>query len=364
MGRKKIVKVLAIDGGGIRGVIPATFCAHLETITGCTVPMWKLFDFIVGTSTGGAITMLLTRPDPVRPGRARFTAQDCVNLYLQHGKDLFYAPPEYMANNAYHLAPEIPESSIVDTLQKFLPKPDCELKDALTDVAVTAYDLITRKPLMFSSLLAKKNPDGNFYMRDVVQASAAFPGLFAAAEITSVGGNRSLLCIDGGMSGNSPIVQSYAYAFMATKHPELLFAPAEQAAGAVPDFAWEGFKGPMPMIFAQPDPDIQVIVVSLGTGHYLSRIPYDTARPWGFLQWGAIVTDVMFDATTYTAEYEARKLLDKKNYFRFQVNLPATLSGMADPSHVETLHKLADKAISPGGRLYREFQRLQKALAG
>jgi hypothetical protein len=363
LGAKKVIKVLAIDGGGIRGVIPATFCQHLETITGSTVPMWKLFDFIVGTSTGGIMTMLLTRPDPDNPGRAKFSAADCVNLYLKRGKDLFYAPPEYILKNAYHLFPEVPDSSVVKTLQNYLPLPSCELKQALTEVAVTTYDLTTSKPLMFSSFAAKKYPAANFYMRDVAQASSAYPGLFAAVSIKGVAGGRSLLCIDGGMSGASPIVQSYAFAYMVTKHPELLFAPPAPPSTTVPDSGLEAFLGPMPLIFADRDPDLQIIVVSLGTGKYLAPVPYETTNPWGFLQWGAVVTDVMFNATACTAEAEAGILLDKSNYFRFQIDLPGELSGMATVNDVGILNRIADKAISPGGAVYAEYQRLQKALA-
>jgi hypothetical protein len=310
------------------------------------------------------MTMLLTRPDPDHPGQAKFSAADCVNLYLQYGKDLFYATPDYILKNAYHLFPEFPESSVVKTLQNYLPIPGCELKQALTEVVVTTYDLITRKPLMFSSLAAKKYPVANFYMRDVAQASSAFPGLFPAANIKSVGGGRSLLCIDGGMSGASPIVQSYAFAYMATKHPELLFAAPEPALSSerLAEFALEVFEGPMPLIFADRDPNLQIIVVSLGTGRYHAPVPYDTANPWGFLQWGAVITDVMFNATACTAEDEAGMLLDKSNYFRFQIDLPGELSGMATVSDVGILNRIADKAISPGGAVYAEYQRLQQRL--
>lgn len=228
MGQKKIVKVLAIDGGGIRGVIPATFCKHLEAITGSSVPMWQLFDFIVGTSTGGIMTMLLTRPDPDHPDQAKFSADDCVNLYVDHGKDLFSAPADYTAKNANNELPQFPESAVVTTLQAYLPKPGCELKQALTQVAVTAYDLTGRYPVLFSSFMANKSPVENFYMRDVAQATSAFPGLFAAAAITSVGGDQSLLCIDGGMSGASPILQGYMWASQVTRAPESVTATAKK----------------------------------------------------------------------------------------------------------------------------------------
>lgn len=322
--------------------------------------MWKLFDFIVGTSTGAVMTMLLTRPDPDHPGQAKFSADDCVNLYLDMAKDLFFAPPAYTAANTAHMMPEFPESSVVDTLQNYLPKPGCELKQALTEVAVTAYDLTSRQPLLFTSFAAKKNSGDNFYMRDVAQASSAFPGLFPAAAITSVSGDRSLLCIDGGMSGANPILQGYAYATAVTRAPESILAGLEQMLSSIIP---GGFRVPLPLIFAEPDPDLQVIVVSLGTGHYLAPIPYDTASPWGFAQWNLLMPDVMFDATTHTADEEAQTFLGIQNYFRFQVDLPAALSGTATVDDVGMLHDVAEKAMSPGGALYDRFQALAKMLA-
>ena len=43
-------RVLAIDGGGIRGIIPATVLSHIEAAMGR--PACELFDLMVGTSTG------------------------------------------------------------------------------------------------------------------------------------------------------------------------------------------------------------------------------------------------------------------------------------------------------------------------
>ena len=49
--RRAVRRVLSVDGGGIRGIIPALVLAHLERQVGA--PASKLFDLIVGTSTGG-----------------------------------------------------------------------------------------------------------------------------------------------------------------------------------------------------------------------------------------------------------------------------------------------------------------------
>ena len=54
-------RVLSVDGGGIRGIIPALVLAHLERQMGA--PASELFDLIVGTSTGGILALGLSLQD-------------------------------------------------------------------------------------------------------------------------------------------------------------------------------------------------------------------------------------------------------------------------------------------------------------
>ena len=54
------MRVLSIDGGGIRGMIPALVLAEIEKRTGR--PVAGLFDLVAGTSTGGILACALTRP--------------------------------------------------------------------------------------------------------------------------------------------------------------------------------------------------------------------------------------------------------------------------------------------------------------
>ena len=49
------LRVLAIDGGGIRGLIPAHVLAYLEDRTGR--PTCEMFDVIAGTSTGAILAL-------------------------------------------------------------------------------------------------------------------------------------------------------------------------------------------------------------------------------------------------------------------------------------------------------------------
>ena len=51
-------RMLSIDGGGIRGLIPALVLEELERRL--ERPLYSVFDVIAGTSTGGIITLGLT----------------------------------------------------------------------------------------------------------------------------------------------------------------------------------------------------------------------------------------------------------------------------------------------------------------
>ena len=79
--------VLSIDGGGIRGIIPAMVLHHLETATGH--PAADLFDLMVGTSTGGILALGLAQPDPEKPAKSRYSARDLADLYANRGSQIF-----------------------------------------------------------------------------------------------------------------------------------------------------------------------------------------------------------------------------------------------------------------------------------
>ncbi|MDE2105376.1 MAG: patatin-like phospholipase family protein, partial [Patescibacteria group bacterium] len=71
-------RLLAIDGGGIRGIIPATVIEELEQRAG--KPVRELFDMIAGNSTGGIIATGLL---------AGIEASRLVSLYVDHGSEIF-----------------------------------------------------------------------------------------------------------------------------------------------------------------------------------------------------------------------------------------------------------------------------------
>src|SRR5258706_82395 len=84
-GHMTTITVLSIDGGGIRGLIPAAFLDQLEQRTGRHV--FELFDYVAGTSTGGILALGLGANRPA--GQAPYTARELVGLYQAQGPRIF-----------------------------------------------------------------------------------------------------------------------------------------------------------------------------------------------------------------------------------------------------------------------------------
>lgn len=75
-------RILSIDGGGIRGILPAAFLAELEDRYLQGNAIGGYFDLVAGTSTGGIIALGLGRG---------LTARELLNLYIDRGLEIF--PP-------------------------------------------------------------------------------------------------------------------------------------------------------------------------------------------------------------------------------------------------------------------------------
>ncbi|XP_028110439.1 patatin-like protein 2 [Camellia sinensis] len=87
----KLITVLSIDGGGIRGIIPGIILANLESqlqeLDGMDARLADYFDVIAGTSTGGLITAMLTAPNNDK--RPLYAAKDIVPFYLENCPKIF-----------------------------------------------------------------------------------------------------------------------------------------------------------------------------------------------------------------------------------------------------------------------------------
>src|SRR4030095_11275599 len=90
-------RILTIDGGGIRGIVPGQILVNLEKKlqqhTGNSdARLGEYFDFMAGTSTCGILTCIYLFSDRAQPGKPKFSASSAVGLYEEKGGDIFQIP--------------------------------------------------------------------------------------------------------------------------------------------------------------------------------------------------------------------------------------------------------------------------------
>jgi patatin-like phospholipase/acyl hydrolase len=167
---KRTIRILAIDGGGIRGIIPAVILSEIEKRT--QKPVSELFDLVVGTSTGGILALFLVKPN--NQGRPQYTAKDLVAMYEKEGDQIFSRSIWQKIHSGGSLVGEkYPASGIEKVLEKYFDK--ARLKDSLTEVLITSYDIERRIPFFFKSRNAKANISYDFPLKQVARATSAAP---------------------------------------------------------------------------------------------------------------------------------------------------------------------------------------------
>src|SRR4051794_23681 len=133
------MRVLAIDGGGIRGLIPALVLADIERRTGR--PIGRSFDLIAGTSTGGIIACALARPEPM-------PASKIAEIYVDDGPDIFHRSLLKRVTSVDGLLDErYDDAGLNASLARHLG--DTALREAVPDVLIAAYDIHDRFAFFF-----------------------------------------------------------------------------------------------------------------------------------------------------------------------------------------------------------------------
>src|ERR1017187_5240931 len=83
----KTFRILSIDGGGLRGIIPVKILQKLEELTGKRI--YEMFDLVAGTSTGGIISCASTVKGA--DGKPKFTLADIEQLFAEKANTIFPA---------------------------------------------------------------------------------------------------------------------------------------------------------------------------------------------------------------------------------------------------------------------------------
>lgn len=307
---RTLVKVLSIDGGGIRGIIPALVLAEIERQT--KRPACELFDLIAGTSVGGIVTLGVTAPG--QGGKPLHSAEELAGFFVEDGPKIFSrCLLRTLRTFDGLLEQKYSASGLEAALQHNLG--DALLSEALCDVLITSYDIQSHDPLFFKSHRARQDPARDYPMRVVARATSAAPTYFEPAHVippASVPDRpRDYALVDGGTFANNPAMCAYAEAM---RH----------------------------------HPDTDLLVVSLGTGRLTESIPFRKAKHWGLVEWARPLLGVVMDGSSAAIDYQLDQLLGRdRHHFRFQTELKGVSDSLDDVStkNIDGLRRLADELI-------------------
>lgn len=187
---KPIYNVLALDGGGIRGIGTATILAILEQNTGKKVH--DMFDMFVGTSTGGLIAIMLAEG---------WTAPKILDFYIDSGPIIFqktFSKRLRSVNGLIGTKYTAKELERIVTESMDIKK----LGDTKKPVGVTGYNVTTGEQKVISSVDASGNSD-KFTIQEAARATSAAPTYFKGKEV------QGDIWIDGGVGANDPAASAF-----------------------------------------------------------------------------------------------------------------------------------------------------------
>jgi len=329
-------KILAIDGGGIRGIIPALILAEIEKRT--QKQIFSLFDLISGTSSGGILALGLTKPrldleaidsSPV----AQYSAEDLLQIYLEYGAEIFYEPfwEQVLGQlEDIFVQPKYSSEGREEIIRQYFG--DAPLENNLKEVFVTSYDIEQRIPIFFTNKLEKQQTESKrfrklcsgFTLTDAALATSATPTYFAPYRVgSSHNPNGFYTLVDGGVVANNPANLAILEAQISRQENQQFLNTED------------------------------ILVVSLGTGSLTSIYPYDEVKKWGLLQWAKPLLNIVLDGGSEVVAGELERLFESKNkgnqtsYYRFQTFLKSELEAIdnAKPDNLRQLQTLAKTLI-------------------
>jgi len=327
-------KILSIDGGGIRGILPARILCELEEELlgrGQDPRLHNYFDLICGTSTGGILALGIALGMP---------AQDILELYKANAGEIFKKDIFRQGIFRSKYSSGVLERLLRENFAKFSIDGDTRLGHTKTRVCIPTYNMVLGKVHVYKTAHHEKLiRDYQIPAHHVALSSAAAPVFFpphsfqytnrGSANLVDVSGN-----IDGGVIANNPTHIGIVEAHHALQVPLA---------------------------------DIKVL--SLGTGHAV----FSETKPggkFGFWYWGnsrARLIDLMFSAQSQNTDNLIKFLNNgigegeesKFYYKRVQHHFGKTDNVRLDETRPDKLSKLETIAIScfkeHGAEIQKQF---------
>ncbi|MCB9283921.1 MAG: patatin-like phospholipase family protein [Lewinellaceae bacterium] len=330
MAKENLVRLLSLDGGGIRGIITATILAALEAKLNekykakngkdpvRPLRIGQFFDLLAGTSTGGILTVALLAPHPDDPSYPRYSAQEAIDLYLKNGQFIFTkaAKARWPLGTIFFSA-KYGRNNMEATLQRYFG--DLRMSELIKPCLITSYDIEKRRAVFFTQHDAiRKGSMYDFYVRDVARSTSAAPTYFPPGFAES---KSDLIyhTIDGGLFANNPTMCAVIESLKLFGKEDSLLNPSD------------------------------MMILSIGTGTVEKQYNHAKAQKWGMVGWLNPIINIMMSAVSETVDYQLKKLYDsinrKDQYIRIMPQLFTADSEMDNVS-VENLENLHQAGLS------------------
>jgi patatin-like phospholipase/acyl hydrolase len=300
-GETPFYNILSIDGGGIRGVIPAIWLMLLEHKI--KKPISSIFHVVAGTSTGAIIGAGLTTPSLDSPSKPRYQACDLVELYRTKAEKVFarnsgllnqlwtsiLMEAKYSGDGRHNLFAEYFGGS--------------KLSDALCELVVPAVKGDSNATDVFTRHGSLQDITKNVLLTKMLMCTTAAPTYFPPYSLNDI------VYIDGGVQANNPAMLAY-------DHTLKIYRNCNRN---------------------------RIRLLSLGTGDYVSD-PLNPDSSRNLLFWARnnqSVIKVLMDGPQNNIDIHLNNVLDE-NYYRWQIWLenPIELDDIREAS----INRLIDLA--------------------
>lgn len=289
---KKTIRVLSIDGGGTRGLFPATMLHELEQASGRSVT--DIFDVIVGSATGGIITVAIS---------AGMKMEDIMDIYLN--KATYILPSSFWRKlwNPFNLfAPRYPSANLKRLLEEKVgaAKTLADVKQRFGTDTIFLYGTLDMSPDL--------QPGETPAFKVVIYNSAM--ATYQQEKLVDIAMRTSAAAV------NLPLYQRYSESGSYANDPSLIGLTfcmnrqrgKQQGVSLLENNALGLGAGPDDIKF-----------LSLGCGSDgKSYVPRDEIGKgnWGMIKWMGKLISLVIETNMVAGRYCMEQLLDEDHYLR------------------------------------------------
>ncbi len=292
-------KILALDGGGIKGLMTAIVLRDIERqLPGAndadlnkTNIIKDHFDLVAGTSTGSILAAAICT------GRSLNTI---VDLYEKKGKEIFQPNLKLWGNRVLRTFsqgvshPKHSDKGLAKELKAEFSNGHGEIKlgSALikTPLLIQSFDATLHEPIVFKSHNCDDSADKKLNLWEVVKASSSAPTFFPSHSLSYRNHEKPHAMIDGGVFANNPSMIALSEAF---------------------SLGWDDSE--------------DILLVSLGTSEEIAQgISAKKGKELGAMEWALPLIGIFMGGASRHVHSLAKRVLGSSGnkgskYLRFQM---------------------------------------------